>query len=186
MWAKCRNSIVKWSSAYNGLMSSAVLLLPLMAAAESRIQTAAAGAASSATAQVNFKIVIPKVLYLRVDSDMADGDDRTAGAQNVAVMSNSRNVTVNATLRDMTPNPSSSDLSGTIRNVRNPTSSNSATATSDSTARGSVILSASARRIIAQNAACTLVSAPAAATPVKARDHPNAETNQVICTASMP
>jgi hypothetical protein len=40
-------------------------LLPLMAAADSRLQSTAPGAAASATAHVDFKIVIPEVLFLR-------------------------------------------------------------------------------------------------------------------------
>jgi hypothetical protein len=67
-------------------MSTAALLLPLTAVPESRIQTAATGAAASASAHVNFKIVIPQVLYLRVGGESA----RTTDSPIVAVMSNGR------------------------------------------------------------------------------------------------
>src|SRR5260370_9014961 len=87
--------IVKWSWAVNGSMSVAALVLPSKGAAESHIQTAAASAALVSTARVNFKIIIPKVLYLRVGS----GSDGTVGAETVAIMSNSRNVTLNAIVR---------------------------------------------------------------------------------------
>ncbi len=129
-------------------MSSAALLVPMLAVPESRIQTAAAGAAAQATAHVNFKIVIPKVLYLHV----AGVGDREA--QTVAIMSNSRNVWLTATLR--TP-----QTQGT-----------------DAAAHGNVILTAAARKVIAQDTACTL-SGPRAGRAA-------AGAAQLVCTASMP
>jgi hypothetical protein len=157
---------VKWSKALNGSMGTAALLLPMMVAGESHIQTQAVGTAATATAHVNFKIVIPKVLYLRVSG----GDEPIEGAQTVAVMSNSRNLTLNATVR---------------------------TSDSDVHARG-VVLGASARKTIAQDALCTLGDAAHAAVipvipvipvnpvnPVSARPA-KAGDRQVICTVSMP
>jgi hypothetical protein len=82
--------IIKWSSAFKCAIGAAALLLPLSAAPESHIQAqttnAAANGAVNAAAHVNFKIVIPQVLYLHV-----------ADADTVAVMSNSRNVALSAT-----------------------------------------------------------------------------------------
>jgi len=145
---------VKWSKGFNGSMGTAALLLPLMVAGESHIQTEAVGAATAATAHVNFKIVIPKVLYLRV----ADGNDPIAGAETVAIMSNSRNVTLNATVR---------------------------TRNSDVHARGDVVLSASARKTIAQDALCRVSDAHARVAPVVA-GRAKVDDRQVICTVSMP
>ena len=68
-YSNCGNSIVNKSWAFNGLMSTAALLLPLTAATESQIRSGAPSASLSATAQLNFKIIIPKVLYLRVGRD---------------------------------------------------------------------------------------------------------------------
>lgn len=119
------SNIVKWSWAFNGLVSSAALLLPIAAVPESRIQSEGAGTALQATAHVNFKIVIPKVLYLHVGQDI----DRDAEAQTVAVMSNSRNVWLTATVRTRDDHSQA--------------------------ARGNTILSAAARNIIAQNTVCT-------------------------------
>lgn len=59
-----------------------LLLLPLPAAADSRLQAAAPGSAASATASVNFKIVIPAVLYLHL------------GGESAATMSNNRKTLV--------------------------------------------------------------------------------------------
>jgi hypothetical protein len=59
-------------------MSTAALLLPLTAATESQIRTGAPSASLSASAQLNFKIIIPKVLYLQVGRD---GVTLSAGAR---------------------------------------------------------------------------------------------------------
>jgi hypothetical protein len=68
------------------------LLLPLWAAAESHLQAAPQNGKLSATAHVDFRIVIPKVLSV----GMAGGDTQSSGAQRVAIFSNSRNVTLAA------------------------------------------------------------------------------------------
>jgi hypothetical protein len=71
-----------------------VLLIPSMSAAGSHLESSSPAAALDATAHVNFKIVIPSVLYVRMASE-ADG---IAGVQTVAVMSTGRDVTLNATV----------------------------------------------------------------------------------------
>jgi hypothetical protein len=140
------SNIVKWSSAFNGLVCSAALLLPIAAVPESRIQSEGANAAVQATAHLNFRIVIPKVLYLHV----GDGSVRDADPETVAVMSNSRNVWLTATVRTRDEHSRA--------------------------ARGSVILSAAARNIIAQDTVCTAVDL-----------HPAAvRASHLICTVSMP
>lgn len=106
-------------------MSSAALLVPLMTTADSKLQTGAQNAALNASAQVNFKVVIPPALYLA-----------STGANRVTVMSNSRNVTLSAD------------------------------------AHGSVVLSAPAGKVIAQDSRCRPDSAPG--------------NPPVVCTASMP
>jgi hypothetical protein len=75
-------------------MTTFALLMPLMAVAESHSESGAATPALLATAHLNFKIVIPKVLSMQV----AGEGDRIAGAQMVAVRSTGRNVTMNATI----------------------------------------------------------------------------------------
>jgi hypothetical protein len=57
---------MKTSIALKSLVGAGALMLPLMTFAESNVQTGAATAAPGATAHVDFTIVIPKVLYLRV------------------------------------------------------------------------------------------------------------------------
>jgi hypothetical protein len=76
---------------FNGVLGTAALLLPLSATPESHIQAPTTDSKSSATAHVDFKIIIPRVLYLQVSD-----------ADTVAVMSNSHNVALTTTLRSAT------------------------------------------------------------------------------------
>src|SRR4029077_3804515 len=62
---------MKTSIALKSLVGAGALMLPLMTFAESNVQTGAATAAPGATAHVDFTIVIPKVLYLRVGTGSA-------------------------------------------------------------------------------------------------------------------
>ena len=138
-------------------MSTAALLMPMMAAPESHVQTAAASTATHvaarAAAHVNFKIVIPTVLSLR----MGSADDRGRGAKTVTIMSNGRNVMLNPTARSP----------------------------DDTRAHDGVILSASVRKVIAQSAPCALGIDDAGA--ANARAHPvSFNTQPLVCTVSMP
>jgi len=100
-------NIVKCSWTPKGVASTAALLLPLMALAESHFE-AGTGAALVATAHLNFKIVIPPVLYLQV----GDHDP-------VAIMSNGRTVALTATARAPSANPAHGNviLSAAARKV---------------------------------------------------------------------
>src|ERR1700675_2643284 len=62
---------MKTSIALKSLFGAGALMLPLMAFAESNVQTGAATAAPGARAHVDFSIVIPKILYLRVGTGSA-------------------------------------------------------------------------------------------------------------------
>jgi hypothetical protein len=139
--------MMKWSWPFGSLMSCAAMVLPFLAAADSHIQTAASSAALRATAHVEFKIIIPKVLYLQV------GDSGP-----VAIMSNGRNVSLTATVRAPAANP----------------------------AHGNVILSAAARKVIAQDAECTPGDLHPAAAAVGVHSGVAIDASRVVCTASMP
>jgi hypothetical protein len=65
-----------------------------MAAGESHLKPAAPTDSSSASAHVNFKIVIPNVLYVHIGGENA----RTPDTQSVSIFSNGRNVTLNSSL----------------------------------------------------------------------------------------
>lgn len=77
--------------------AAAAWLLPSMAVPESRVASGAPGTALSASARVTFKIIIPKVLYVRV----GNVSENVLDAGNVAVMSNGHNATLNAALRTL-------------------------------------------------------------------------------------
>ena len=62
---------MKTSIALKTLLGAAALTLPLIASAESNVQTGAATSSPGATAHVDFAIVIPKILYLRVGTGSA-------------------------------------------------------------------------------------------------------------------
>jgi hypothetical protein len=62
---------MKTSIALKSLLGAGALMLPLMVSAESNVQTGTATASPGATAHVDFSIVIPKVLYLRVGTGSA-------------------------------------------------------------------------------------------------------------------
>jgi hypothetical protein len=146
---------VKWSKGFSGSMSTAALLLPLVVAADSHIRTESASAAAVATTHLDFKIVVPTVLSLHVGG----ANDRTSGAETVAIMSNGRNVTMSATVR--TPEP----------HVH---------------ARGSVILNASARKVIAQDAMCAVGDVPVTSAAPSTGGPANADIRRAVCTVSMP
>jgi hypothetical protein len=77
------------------LASCAAVLLPLFAAADSQLQVRSGSGASSATAHVTFKIVIPTVLSLDMPSDA----ERERGELSAAVFSNGHNVVLAAAMR---------------------------------------------------------------------------------------
>lgn len=154
---------MKKSSVFNGLIGTAALLLPLTAATESEMRAGAPGSALSATAQLNFKVIIPKVLYLRVGGEGA----AIEGPNTVAIMSNSRMVALNASLRTAQRHNASLGTAQSDRSSPHP-------AESDSSPWGNVILSTGGHKAIAQEASCTLDGQPARA------------GSRLICTASMP
>jgi hypothetical protein len=83
--------IMKISTFVKTVVGIAAVGLPMFASAESSISTTTTNAALSASARVNFSIVIPKSLYLRVGT----GSTYTTGA-----------LTANATIDTITFSPS--------------------------------------------------------------------------------
>jgi hypothetical protein len=148
---------MKWSWAFNGPLALTALLLPMTAVPESHIQAAAVNDAVRASAHVDFKIIIPRTLSL----DVGIESHRGQGARMVAITSNNRTVTLGVTVHT-----SDVDASGTQ-------------------ARRNVILSAAARKIIAQDAACTSGDAHAAAAAKTPRSV-TVNTGRVVCTVSTP
>ena len=84
---------MKWSARQSSVVFAAAMLLPFAAAPESQDRTQAHSRAV-ATARVDFKIVIPKVLSLEVLAGIGPG----ITGQTVAIGSNGRTVALAATL----------------------------------------------------------------------------------------
>jgi hypothetical protein len=212
---------MKISFAVKSLLGAAALTLPLMAFAESNVQTGAATAAPGATAHVDFTIVIPKILYLRVGTGSAyttgaltsvntidlitfspaagtvgngtpvagTGGDLTGGVETAAIVSNSGNVTLNATASgalsdgngDTIPFTQITTAATTLTSgtqlpapvLTNGTSSN-------------VILTAPATKLIVQDAKWTYSYANAASVPAGTYGGVNVNNSRVVYTATMP
>jgi hypothetical protein len=212
---------MKISIALKSLLGAGALTLPLMAFAESNVQSGAATAAPGATAHLDFSVVIPKILYLRVGTGSAyssgaltsvntvdlitfspaagtvgngtavagTGGDLSGGVETAAIVSNSGNVTLNATASGALGNgngdsipftqittASSALTSGTplpAPILTNGTSSN-------------VLLTAPASKLIVQDAKWTYSYANAANVPAGTYGGVNANNSRVTYTATMP
>lgn len=212
---------MKISTALRSLLGTGALTLPLVAFAESNVQSGAATAAPGATAHLDFSVVIPKILYLRVGTGSAyssgaltsvntvdlitfspaagtvgngtpvagTGGDLSGGVETAAIVSNSGNVTLNATASGALGNgngdsipftqittASSALTSGTplpAPILTNGTSSN-------------VLLTAPASKLIVQDAKWTYSYANAANVPAGTYGGVNANNGRVTYTATMP
>lgn len=156
--------IMKWSWAFNCVVGAGALLLPPMAAPDSHLQPQAGSAPSSAAAHVDFKIIVPSVLYLHV----ASANERAADPRTVAIMSNNNTVTLTATIRTPDDNAAGAP-SGTRGDAHTRTPAN--------TVAGTFILSAAAQKIIAQEAVCT---------PSASADRGIGHGNGLVCTVAIP
>ncbi len=212
---------MKTAIALKTLLGAASLALPLVAFAESNVQTGAATAAPGATAHVDFSIVIPKILYLRVGTGSTyttgaltsnpaidlitfsptaaqvgngtaiagTGGDLAGGIETAAVVSNSGNVTLNATANgalsdgngDSIPYSQITTVATTLTSgtalpapvLTNATSAN-------------VVLTAPATKVIVQDAKWTFSYANTASVPTGTYGGINVNNSRVVYTATMP
>lgn len=179
-----RKPITKWPSALRGLMSTAALLVPLVAAADSHLQTKATDAKFISTAQVDFKIIIPSVIYLQ----LGNGNDRGGGPVPLHVTSNSRAVTLNASVRMTDDGGSHSSTPASLNSsVARPISAGTAKMPASGDEAGlNVTLIAAPRKIIAQDDQSILGDVYAAAAPANPYSSLNADAAEGIYTVSMP
>ncbi len=140
---------MRCSLALGGLMCSSALLLSYTVAADSQLESGTHGP-SRVSAHVRFRVIIPTMLSL----EMAD-DSRATGTRMLAIVSNSRNVAVGATVGTAAPST------------------------------GHVILSAAARKTLAQNVPCAAQRVQSAAGSTAAHAD-SAPVERMICTVSMP
>ena len=134
----------------------AALLLPFLAAADSQLTGGTRRGALAASAPLDFKIIIPRVLSMDLETGGPGewrGSAEGRAAQAVAIYANSHNATLGAT------SPSSDQ------------------------ARGNIILSSAARKVISQQVLCAAGSAG----PSPSREGgPRPLGGWTICTVSMP
>jgi len=203
------------------LLGAGALTLPLLAFAESNVQTGAATASPGATAHLDFSIVIPKVLYLRVGTGSSyttgaltsvnttdlitfspaagtvgngtavagTGGDLTGGVETAAIVSNSGNVTLNATASGALGNGSGDTIPFTqITTVASPLTSGTqlpAPVLTNGTS-SNVLLTAPATKLIVQDAKWTYSYANAANVPAGTYGGVNVNNGRVVYTATMP
>ena len=203
------------------LLGAGALTLPLLAFAESNVQTGAATASPGATAHLDFSIVIPKVLYLRVGTGSSyttgaltsvnttdlitfspaagtvgngtavagTGGDLTGGVETAAIVSNSGNVTLNATASGALGNGSGDSIPFTqITTVASPLTSGTqlpAPVLTNGTS-SNVLLTAPATKLIVQDAKWTYSYANAANVPAGTYGGVNVNNGRVVYTATMP
>src|ERR1700722_15744115 len=212
---------MKTSVALKGLLGAGALMLPLMVSAESNVQTGAATATPGATAHLDFSIVIPKILYLRVGTGSlygtgvltsvntidlitfspaagtvgngtavaGTGGDLSNGVETAAIVSNSGNVTLNATAGGALGDGNGDSIPFTQITTA-ATTLTSATALPapvlTNGVSGNVVLTAPATKLIAQDAKWTFSSANAANVPAGTYGGVNVNNSRVIYTATMP
>jgi hypothetical protein len=197
------------------------LTLPLLAFAESNVQTGAATATPGATAHLDFSIVIPKILYLRVGTGSAyttgaltsvntidlitfspaagtvgngtavagTGGDLTGGVETAAIVSNSGNVTLNATASGALSNGSGDTIPFTQINTVASTLTSGTQLPAPTLTNGTssnVLLTAPASKLIVQDAKWTYSYANAANVPGGTYGGVNVNNGRVTYTATMP
>jgi len=194
-------------------------LLSLVTPAASNFRTGAG--ALTVRARVDFRVIIPKILYLRVGTGSAypttlsnvgtvnlvafspsaavvgngtviggSGGDLTGGVQTAAIISNSGNVTLNATatgpLGDATADSiaftqittTASALTGTYTLLPAPALTNGVS--------GSVVLTAPASKVITADAKWTFAYANTTTPPAGTYGGVNTNNSRVTYTATMP
>ncbi len=212
---------MKLSVALKSLLGVAAIGMPLLVNAESNVQTGTATASPGATAHVDFQVVIPKILYLRVGTGSnytsgaltsnsaidlitfsptaaqlgngtavaGTGGDLTAGVETAAVVSNSGNVTLNATTTgplvdaagDSIPYSQITTTAATLTSgtaLPAPTLANGASA--------NVVLTAPSSKVIVQDAKWTFAYANASVVPTGTYGGVNTNGGRVVYTATMP
>jgi len=212
---------MKISTVLKTLLGAGAVTLPLMVSAESNVQTGAATASPGATAHVDFSIVIPKILYLRVGTGSAystgaltsvntidlitfspaagtvgngtavagTGGDLTGGVETAAIVSNSGNVTLNATASGALSDGNGDSIPFTQITTAATTLTSATQLPAPVLTNGTssnVVLTAPATKLIVQDAKWTYSYANAASVPAGTYGGVNVNNSRVVYTATMP
>jgi hypothetical protein len=212
---------MKTSIAVKNLLGAAALTLPLMAFAESNVQTGTATSSPGATAHVDFSVVIPRILYLRVGTGSTyssgaltsvntidlitfspaagtvgngtavagTGGDLTGGVETAAIVSNSGNVTLNATASGALSDGNGDSIPftqiTTAATTLTSTTQLPAPVLSNGTS-SNVVLTAPATKLIVQDAKWTYSYANTSNVPAGTYGGVNVNNSRVVYTATMP
>jgi hypothetical protein len=212
---------MKTSIALKSLLGAGALTLPLMAFAESNVQTGAAAGSPGATVHVDFSVVIPKILYLRVGTGSTyssgaltsvntvdlitfspaagtvgngtavagTGGDLTGGVETAAIVSNSGNVTLNATASGALSDGNGDSIPftqiTTAATTLTSTTQLPAPVLSNGTS-SNVVLTAPATKLIVQDAKWTYSYANTSNVPAGTYGGVNVNNSRVVYTATMP
>jgi hypothetical protein len=203
------------------LVLTAVLGLPLRAAAESNVQTGTSTASPGATAHVDFQITIPKVLYLRIGTGSSystgvlasnttidqiqfapsaaalgngtavagTGGDLTGGVETAAVVSNSGNVTLNATASGALSDGAGDSIAFTQITTTSATLTSATALPAPVLTNGvsaNVVLTAPASKVINQDAKWTYAYANTVLPAAGTYGGVNTNNSRVVYTATMP
>jgi hypothetical protein len=209
------------SHALMSLLSLAAAAVPLIAAAESNVQTGAATATPGATAHIDFQVTIPKVLYLRVGTGSSyttgvltnnatvdqiqfapsaaalgngtpiagTGGDLTGGVETAAVVSNSGNVTLNATAAGALSDGAANTIAFTQITTTSSTLTSATALPAPTLTNGvsaNVVLTAPATKVINQDAKWTYAYANTALPPAGTYGGVNVNNSRITYTATMP
>jgi hypothetical protein len=212
---------MKISIALKSLLGAGALMLPLMVSAESNVQTGAATNAPGATAHLDFSIVIPKILYLRVGTGSAyttgtltsvntidlitfspaagtvgngtavagTGGDLSNGVETAAIVSNSGNVTLNATASGALGDGNGDSIPFTQITTGSQTLTSATALPAPVLSNGvstNVLLVAPATKFISQDAKWTYSYANTANAPAGTYGGVNVNNGRVVYTATMP
>jgi hypothetical protein len=212
---------MKTSIALKSLLGAGALMLPLMVSAESNVQTGAATNAPGATAHLDFSIVIPKILYLRVGTGSAyttgaltsvntidlitfspaagtvgngtavagTGGDLNNGVETAAIISNSGNVTLNATASGALGDGNGDSIPFTQITTASATLTSATALPAPVLSNGvstNVVLTAPAAKFISQDAKWTYSYANSANVPAGNYGGVNVNNGRVVYTATMP
>jgi len=212
---------MKTSIALKTLLGAGALTGPLMALADSNVQTGTATSTPGATAHLDFSIVIPKILYLRVGTGSAytsgtltsantidlitfspaagtvgngtavagTGGDLTGGVETAAIVSNSGDVTLNATASGALGDGSGDSIPFTQITTAATTLTSGTALPAPVLTNGTssnVVLTAPATKLIVEDAKWTYSYANAANVPAGTYGGVNANNSRVTYTATMP
>ncbi|MGH8209721.1 MAG: hypothetical protein ACREU6_09005 [Steroidobacteraceae bacterium] len=162
----------------------AALQLAQIARAESQVQQGPATAKSGATARVEFKIVIPTILYLRMEQNV----DRDGRSTRAVVVSNSRDVMVNASIEALnvdSVHAMANRRTGTTADPRTVPAS-SARSTPSNNTDGHVILTAPFSKSIVQSTKCELKETDDVSYVKDRRRIDTKGGGRITCTVAIP